>query len=88
MNYFYSDLWHVTVASARLRDIVDVFEEFVEARHLWAHLLHRVGHTEDWDRQNNKTVKAFTPCLQEEEQTQTGDELMDTNWLSLWGSWC
>lgn len=73
MNCFYSDLRHVTVASARLRDIVDVFEEFVEARHLWAHLLHRVGHTEDWDRQRSETVKAFMAYLREEEQSQTGD---------------
>lgn len=88
MNCFYSDLRHVTVASARLGDIVDVFEEFVQARHLWAHLLHRVGHTEDWDGQNNKTLKASMAYLQEEEQVQTGDSLVDTNWLSLWGSWC
>lgn len=73
MNCFYSDLRHVTVASARLGDVVDVFEEFVEARHLRAHLLHRVGHAEDWDGQSNKTVEAFTPYLREEEQTQTGD---------------
>lgn len=73
MNCFYSDLRHVTVASARLRDIVDVFEEFVEARHLWTHLLHRVGHTEDWDGHHNRTVKAFMAYLQEEEQTQTGN---------------
>lgn len=42
-----SDLWHVTVASTRLWDIIDIFQQSVKTRHLWTHLLHCVRHTED-----------------------------------------
>lgn len=49
-----SDLWHVAVASTGLGDIVDVLQESVETRHLWTHLLHCVGHTEDWKTKTSR----------------------------------